>query len=733
MSPLLTPALPSLKRKILLPFFLVLGLLGATATVGTIFLITTAFSRSTDHRLASLQDVLYREIKGEENLLLTYANILEYADAAAAESSSGQRVGIMRDQMFKAMGDAQIAVAYFPADMRQELPSPSLHRLLTQAVRSGRPRFRFSADMNTVPSLMVAVPTGVNEPAPRVMVLQTPMGQPFLRRLTAGFNADAALLSLEGKVLTATQESFIPPPLTSEEMEAVLRGKLLYKENGSLWTRKVLFKAIPLGTTDMVVTVAEVFTGDLGGLVSSLTVRFALTLLAALLLGAFLYSRLISQITAPTRELLQATAAVSEGNLDYRIDRVPAGEMGRLAESFNAMTAQLKALYQENIDRERELTLAQEELKYKEVLEQKNEEVERTNRELKAHLGELSALFQLNQAMISTLDISQLFERIMEVLRDVIGCEGMALLLYHPGMEELELRKTAGLDLNLLQGTAVRLDSPLIGRAARSQELFYLPNLAVDYPKLGYVGNTSLPGSMVCAPMVVKKRLAGVLNLYKSGIHGFTEVELKLVQAVANQAAIAVENARLYEKTRNLSNTDELTGLANRRYFHEIMKREMAQARRYASRFSLIMADVDHFKLYNDTCGHLVGDLALKSIAQILLQNTRGIDLVARFGGEEFVILLPKTDRRGALAAAEKLRQCVAEAVFAQPLGNSGGGLTLSLGVAEFPVDGKEMYELLDRADRALYRAKELGRNRAVSWSEEILPSPPAPLSPPPA
>jgi diguanylate cyclase (GGDEF)-like protein len=132
------------------------------------------------------------------------------------------------------------------------------------------------------------------------------------------------------------------------------------------------------------------------------------------------------------------------------------------------------------------------------------------------------------------------------------------------------------------------------------------------------------------------------------------------------------------------------------------------------------MADIDHFKAFNDAHGHLRGDVVLKKVASIILQNTRGIDLVGRFGGEEFVILLPKTTKQGALAAAEKLRQWMENEVFpgaeqSQP----DGRVTLSLGIAEFPIDSKDVYELLDLADRALYRAKESGRNRVVLWREE--------------
>jgi diguanylate cyclase (GGDEF)-like protein len=132
------------------------------------------------------------------------------------------------------------------------------------------------------------------------------------------------------------------------------------------------------------------------------------------------------------------------------------------------------------------------------------------------------------------------------------------------------------------------------------------------------------------------------------------------------------------------------------------------------------MVDIDHFKLYNDTHGHLQGDVVLREVAQILRNNIRQIDLAARFGGEEFVILMTKTTKEGARAAAEKLRLCVAGTIFAgAATSQPEGQLTLSLGVAEYPEDSGNATELLNLADQALYRAKGEGRNRTVAWNSE--------------
>jgi len=334
----------------------------------------------------------------------------------------------------------------------------------------------------------------------------------------------------------------------------------------------------------------------------------------------------------------------------------------------------------------------------------------------------MSALFQLNQAMTSSLELGVLFDRMMAVLNELLNCNRMVLFTYNSGSEELIVRKVLGSGQNSLEGTTLRMDEGITGKAAMSQELIYIPDLAKDGRNLNYKGKTESTGAMISVPLVVKKRLSGVLNLHKPEVASFSETEIKLVQAIANQAAIAIENSQLYEKARNLSNTDELTGLANRRHFQMILKREMAQAQRFHSHFTLMIIDIDHFKAYNDTHGHLRGDIVLKRVAQLFLQNTRGIDLVARFGGEEFVVLLPKTEKDGALAAGEKLRACImAEKFPGAEESQPNKLLTISVGIAAYPTDSKDIYELLDLADRALYRSKEGGRNRVMGWSNELL------------
>jgi diguanylate cyclase (GGDEF)-like protein len=222
---------------------------------------------------------------------------------------------------------------------------------------------------------------------------------------------------------------------------------------------------------------------------------------------------------------------------------------------------------------------------------------------------------------------------------------------------------------------------------------------------------------MISVPLVIKGRLVGAINLHKKLKDGFSASEQRLVQAIANQTAIAVDNAQLQEKSRELGNTDELTGLSNRRHFQEILKREVAQARRFSSNIAVIMCDIDEFKQLKSTLGNIQSDALLRQVGQALLKRTRGIDLVSRFGTDQFIIMLPKTSKEGAFCAAEKLRKHILGEDFSAHIhSDQDFRVTVSFGVTEFPGDSKNIYELLNLADRALYAAKKDGSNCTVAW-----------------
>jgi diguanylate cyclase (GGDEF)-like protein len=220
--------------------------------------------------------------------------------------------------------------------------------------------------------------------------------------------------------------------------------------------------------------------------------------------------------------------------------------------------------------------------------------------------------------------------------------------------------------------------------------------------------------SFLAVPLKSGKRVSGALLLTRER-EAFTAREVRLLRIYCNQAAVVLENAIVRERVENLAATDGLTGLFNRRYFDSALAREIARCDRGSTGLALLLADIDHFKSFNDTYGHAMGDLVLKKVAGVLGGALRKADVLARFGGEEFVVILPNVSAKGAIESAERLRESVAAA------GIHPGGprkrVTVSIGAALFPADAGDSESLLKAADEALYEAKRLGRDRVVAKS----------------
>lgn len=176
------------------------------------------------------------------------------------------------------------------------------------------------------------------------------------------------------------------------------------------------------------------------------------------------------------------------------------------------------------------------------------------------------------------------------------------------------------------------------------------------------------------------------------------------------------ELEKINETIKEMAVRDGLTGLYNHRYFQEALATEFTRAKRHNRVFSLVFLDVDHFKHYNDTNGHLMGDEALKTIGNLIKTHIRGSDIPARYGGEEFILLLPETSQDAALILAERIRTIIEQHPFQNDKTQPNGTLTVSVGVAEYPRCGQDTLSLLQHVDEALYRAKEEGRNRVCSW-----------------
>jgi len=227
-------------------------------------------------------------------------------------------------------------------------------------------------------------------------------------------------------------------------------------------------------------------------------------------------------------------------------------------------------------------------------------------------------------------------------------------------------------------------------------------------PPPGQINAFGQASSLLIVPLMARDQLLGAASLVSIRRYGhFDGALIEFLGDVAQQIALGVENARLFAQLSQLASTDELTQLANRRRFTEALRRELGRARRTGVPLSLVLVDVDHLKKVNDTFGHPAGDAAIRHVAGALREGRRDSDVVARFGGEEFALLLPATDHPGAVKAAERVRQQLSATVV-----EGVGQVTASMGVATWPQDGATEERLVFVSDQRLYAAKEGGRNR---------------------
>lgn len=223
--------------------------------------------------------------------------------------------------------------------------------------------------------------------------------------------------------------------------------------------------------------------------------------------------------------------------------------------------------------------------------------------------------------------------------------------------------------------------------------------------------------SWLGAPLIIQDRVIGLVGMGSLKPDYFDEEHIRLVCAFADQVAIALENVRLFEETQRLATTDALTGLFNRRHFFDLSHAELERAYRYRRQLSVMMIDIDRFKRINDQFGHQTGDKVLQIVARRIASTLREIDISGRYGGEEFVVLLPETGLQEASEAAERLRKCISDTPF--DTDEVSVNITVSIGVVSLDNSEKvEIEKLFDRADHALYTAKQAGRNRVKIWSD---------------
>ncbi|HUK55930.1 MAG TPA: sensor domain-containing diguanylate cyclase [Nitrospiria bacterium] len=325
---------------------------------------------------------------------------------------------------------------------------------------------------------------------------------------------------------------------------------------------------------------------------------------------------------------------------------------------------------------------------------------------------ELSFFINSGKALTSTLEFNKILRVIMERAQRLIKCDAWSLLLLDEEAQELRFVAAKGtkgikkIRLKVGQGIAgwvAKTGQPLIIHDVRKDRRF---NRAADRII------RFKTRSVLCVPIVNKKRTIGVLEMInKQNREPFDETDQDLLRKLVDQAAIALERASLYERMSNLAITDDLTKLFNFRYLDQILDREINRCRRYGSVLSIIFFDMDYFKHVNDTHGHLMGSKVLIEVAHILIENLRDVDIIARYGGDEFVVVLPETNVETAIRITHRLHKSLKAHEFLKDEGLQIR-MSASYGIAGYPEHALTKRDLVRMADQAMYLAKNSGRDQ---------------------
>ncbi len=409
------------------------------------------------------------------------------------------------------------------------------------------------------------------------------------------------------------------------------------------------------------------------------TVTIGAMLVILTLVLSFLFARSVS---LPVTRLSDAAGKIAAGDLSMRIPELGGGnEIKTLVGSFNEMVGEL----------------------------------DKSHRQLQQKVFELGTLYEVSQKVTFSNTTEEILRNILvksvEALQASWGnvllineeegvlVETMSSIVFSgSGAKPIRISPEDG-----LAGRAFQQKNPVSGLRSAGGPLHpFGPEFPLDIRSALFV------------PLLIEGKSTGVLCLFDRMEGDFSPAEVWLASTLASQMALSLEKSRLYE----LAVTDGLTKLFVHRYFQLALDNEIKRARRYDASFSLILLDIDHFKSFNDTYGHQLGDQVLAITARILKQSLRGADIPARYGGEEFATILPETGPQEALRVAERIRTSV-EAVEV-PYREKALRVTVSLGVASFPAHSKEKLDLVKKADMAMYESKRSGRNRATLFNEKI-------------
>jgi len=336
----------------------------------------------------------------------------------------------------------------------------------------------------------------------------------------------------------------------------------------------------------------------------------------------------------------------------------------------------------------------------------------RTN-ELKRKIEELSIFNEIGKTLTSTLDIKAILNIIMLKIGELLRPDNWSLLLADEERGDLYFEVVVGERAEKIKNMRLKMGEGIAGWVAVKGEKLLIPDVSKDER---FTLNVDLVSgfetrSVVCVPLKCKGKILGVIELVnKVGRSKFSEEDLFILTTLADYAAIALENAQYFHKVKELTITDDVTRLYNSRYMYDYLDQEMRRSQRYEMELSIIFLDLDYFKNVNDTYGHLVGSRLLREIAKVIITCLRDVDIAVRYGGDEFVVILPSTPKKKAVLVAERIRDSMKNTVFLQSQGLKIKQ-TASFGVASFPKDANNKLDLIRQADKAMYQIKNSSRD----------------------
>ena len=429
---------------------------------------------------------------------------------------------------------------------------------------------------------------------------------------------------------------------------------------------------------------------------------------------AVIIALIISQnIALPILQVTKGTNELASGRYDVRIKIKSSDEVGRLANNFNFMADSLATKMEE-------LRIAYLEL------QDKAELITQQNRDLDRKVFETTTLYKISHMMSEVgFDIDKLLDIIIEKSLEAAKATKGSLMLLDDSQEYLEVQRVILWDEsidrpvpieNFKKNIKIKPGEGIAGKVLVTGEMLIINQPENDPNFKQFEDSERFIQNICCIPLKVNNITFGVINIVdKVDGSPFEKRDTDLLMAMVNQAAIVLDNTKLFK----LAITDGLTGLYLVRHFKNKLANEEKRAKRYNKIFSILFFDIDHFKKFNDTYGHHIGDEVLKQVAAIFKNSLRdGIDIAARYGGEEMIALLPETDIKGAYIVAERLRNAVADHEFTGY--KTSLHVTISIGISEFPSSDTDSLELIRKADTALYQSKEGGRNKTTIYTTEM-------------